>query len=90
MWRFQASQRLTKGWAYAPGAIARAYCHVHYHALIVGTSGEQMTVAADALTQMQGGVVVVAGGRVLARWRLPLRVYLQPILLPAPRKACKV
>jgi adenine deaminase len=54
------------------GAVASTYCHVHYHALVVGTSEEQMAIASRALAEMQGGVVVVSGRRVIARWSLPL------------------
>jgi len=31
-----------------------------------------MAIASDALAEMQGGVVVVSGRRVIARWPLPL------------------
>jgi adenine deaminase len=61
-----------KGLGIADGAVASTYCHVHYHALIVGTSEEQMAIAADALSDMQGGVAVVSGTKVIARWPLPL------------------
>jgi adenine deaminase len=54
------------------GAVASTYCHVHYHALVIGTSEEQMAIAADALREMQGGVAVVSGRKVIARWSLPL------------------
>jgi adenine deaminase len=56
----------------ADGAVASTYCHVHYHALIVGSSEEQMAIAADALSDMQGGVAVVSGAKVIARWPLSL------------------
>jgi adenine deaminase len=61
-----------KGLELRDGAVASTYCHVHYHALVVGTSEEQMAVAAGALTDMQGGVAVVSGRKVIARWELPL------------------
>lgn len=54
------------------GAVASTYCHVHYNALVIGTSEEQMALAANALARMQGGVAVVSGKKVIARWSLPI------------------
>lgn len=54
------------------GAVASTYCHVHYNALVIGTSEQQMALAAAALAELQGGVAVVSGRRVIARWSLPL------------------
>jgi adenine deaminase len=61
-----------KGLGLSDGAVASTYCHVHYHALVIGTSEEQMALAAAELGELQGGVAVVSGRKVAARWSLPL------------------
>jgi adenine deaminase len=61
-----------RGLGLVDGAVASTYCHVHYNALVIGTSEEQMALAANALARMEGGVAVVSGRKVLARWSLPI------------------
>jgi adenine deaminase len=54
------------------GAVATTYCHVHYNVLVIGTSEEQMALAASKLAKLGGGVVVVRDQRAIVEWRLDL------------------
>jgi adenine deaminase len=70
--RMRAGLAFVRGTGLQEGAVATTYCHVHQNMLLVGTSDVQMVLAAEAVRQMGGGVAVVGGRRVTARWELPL------------------
>ncbi len=61
-----------KGFGLTRGAIASTVCHDHHNIAVVGTDYEDMALAANRLGQIEGGFVVVEGGRVLAELALPV------------------
>jgi adenine deaminase len=74
--RHRASGRMgrafVKGFGFKSGAVAMTYCHVYHNMLVVGAATEDMALAADALRELDGGIVVVNHGEVIARWSLPI------------------
>jgi adenine deaminase len=61
-----------KGFGLARGAIASTVCHDHHNIAVVGVGYEDMALAANRLSEIEGGFVVVEGGRVLAELALPV------------------
>lgn len=54
------------------GAIASTVCHDHHNIACVGVDYADMAVAVNRLGEIEGGFVVVEGGRVLAELALPV------------------
>jgi len=61
-----------KGFGLQKGAIASTVCHDHHNIAVVGTDYADMARAANRLGEIEGGFVVVEGGRVLAELALPV------------------
>ncbi|MEY3306329.1 MAG: adenine deaminase [Pseudomonadota bacterium] len=61
-----------KGFGLQRGAIASTVCHDHHNIAVVGATPEDMALAVTRLGQIEGGFVVVDGGRVLAELALPI------------------
>ena len=61
-----------KGFGLQRGAIASTVCHDHHNIAVVGADYADMALAVARLGQIEGGFVVVEGGRVLAELALPL------------------
>lgn len=61
-----------KGFGLADGAIASTVCHDHHNVAVVGANPEDMAAAVTRLGQIEGGFVVVQGGKVLAELPLPI------------------
>ena len=61
-----------KGFGLARGAIASTVCHDHHNIAVVGANPDDMAFAVTRLGQIEGGFVVVEGGRVLAELPLPI------------------
>jgi adenine deaminase len=61
-----------KGFGLKRGAIASTVCHDHHNIAVVGADYGDMALAANRLMQIEGGFVVVEGGRVLAELALPI------------------
>ncbi|MCA3439802.1 MAG: adenine deaminase, partial [Rhodobacter sp.] len=61
-----------KGFGLKRGAIASTVCHDHHNIAVVGATPEDMAFAVTRLGQIEGGFVVVEGGRVLAELPLPI------------------
>ncbi|MES2968588.1 MAG: adenine deaminase [Pseudomonadota bacterium] len=61
-----------KGFGLQRGAIASTVCHDHHNIAVVGADYADMALAANRLGQIEGGFVVVEGGRVLAELALPV------------------
>jgi adenine deaminase len=73
--RHQASGRIGKGFVQGfgfRGAVALTYCHVFHNLLVIGSSDEQMALAANTVREMGGGIAVVSDRTVAAHWRLPM------------------
>ncbi|MGN7479134.1 adenine deaminase [Solibacillus silvestris] len=54
------------------GAVATTIAHDSHNAIVVGTNDDDMLVALNALQEMQGGLVVVNEGQVMASLGLPI------------------
>ena len=61
-----------KGFGLQRGAIGSTQCHDHHNIAIVGANYEDMALAANRLGEIEGGFVVVEGGRILAELALPV------------------
>ena len=60
------------GFGLRSGAIASTVCHDHHNIAVVGVGYDDMALAANRLGEIEGGFVVVEGGRVLAELALPV------------------
>jgi adenine deaminase len=61
-----------QGFGLQRGAIASTVCHDHHNIAVVGVDYADMALAANRLGEIEGGFVVVEGGRVLAEIALPV------------------
>lgn len=61
-----------KGFGLQRGAIGSTVCHDHHNIAVVGADYADMALAATRLGQIEGGFVVVEGGKVLAELALPV------------------
>ncbi len=61
-----------KGFGLKRGAIASTVCHDHHNIAVVGADYDDMALAANRLGEIEGGFVVVEGGKVLAEIALPV------------------
>ena len=61
-----------KGFGLKSGAIASTVCHDHHNIACVGVDYADMALAANRLSEIEGGFVVAKGGEVLAELALPV------------------
>ncbi|MEM6382612.1 MAG: adenine deaminase [Pseudomonadota bacterium] len=61
-----------KGFGLRAGAIASTVCHDHHNIVAIGANYADMAVAANRLTALEGGFVVVQDGTILAEMALPV------------------
>ncbi len=61
-----------RGFGLKAGAIASTVCHDHHNIACVGVNYDDMALAANRLSQIEGGFVVVKDGEVLAELPLPV------------------
>ena len=61
-----------KGFGLRAGAIASTVCHDHHNIVCVGAYYDDMALAANRLSEIEGGFVVVRDGAVLAELALPV------------------
>ncbi|SDN31014.1 Adenine deaminase [Lutimaribacter pacificus] len=61
-----------RGFGMQAGAIASTVCHDHHNIACVGVDYADMALAANRLSQIEGGFVVVRDGLVLAELALPV------------------
>ncbi|WP_395541692.1 adenine deaminase [Neotabrizicola sp. sgz301269] len=61
-----------KGFGLQKGAIASTVCHDHHNIAVVGADYADMALAANRLGHIEGGFVVIEGGKVLAELALPV------------------
>jgi adenine deaminase len=61
-----------KGFKLNKGALASSVSHDHHNIVCVGTNDDDMTLAVNALKDMQGGFVVVEDRKVIGRLQLSL------------------
>ncbi|MGB2991369.1 MAG: adenine deaminase [Paenisporosarcina sp.] len=63
---------IVKGFGLKQGAVATTIAHDSHNAIVLGTNDVDMLVAIEALQDIQGGLVVVNNGLVLASLPLPV------------------
>ena len=61
-----------RGFGLQRGAIASTVCHDHHNIAVVGADYADMALAANRLTEIEGGFVVTDQGRILAELALPV------------------
>ncbi|SDF14549.1 Adenine deaminase [Salipiger thiooxidans] len=61
-----------KGFGLQAGAIASTVCHDHHNIACVGVDYDDMALAANRLSEIEGGFVVAKGGEILAELALPV------------------
>lgn len=61
-----------RGFNIRQGAIASTVCHDHHNIAVVGMDYDDMALAANRLSQIEGGFVVTHEGRILAEMALPV------------------
>lgn len=61
-----------KGFGMHHGAIASTVCHDHHNIACVGVDYADMALAANRLSEIEGGFVVTAHGKILAELALPM------------------
>ncbi|MCJ7874623.1 adenine deaminase [Phaeobacter sp. J2-8] len=61
-----------RGFGMKDGAIASTVCHDHHNIACVGMDYTDMAIAANRLSEIEGGFVVVQGGKVQAELALPV------------------
>ncbi|HNW86348.1 MAG TPA: adenine deaminase [Candidatus Limiplasma sp.] len=67
-----------KGYGLKTGAIATSVAHDAHNLIVAGVSDADMALAANAVADMQGGIVVVQNGSVLASLPLPIAGLMSP------------
>jgi adenine deaminase len=63
---------IVKGLGLKYGAIATTIAHDSHNLIIAGTNDSDMVMAANTIKEMQGGLVVVKEGQILASLELPI------------------
>ncbi|WP_019412769.1 adenine deaminase [Paenisporosarcina sp. TG20] len=63
---------IVKGFGLPSGAVATTIAHDSHNAIVLGTNDSDMIIAIQALQDMQGGLVVVNKGQILASVALPV------------------
>jgi adenine deaminase len=61
-----------KGFGLTSGAIASTVCHDHHNIACVGVDYADMALAANRLSEIEGGFVVAKDGKILAELALPV------------------
>ncbi|WOI55646.1 adenine deaminase [Palleronia sp. LCG004] len=61
-----------RGFGMTRGAIASTVCHDHHNIACVGIDYDDMALAANRLTEIEGGFVVADDGKILAELALPV------------------
>jgi len=79
-----------KGFGLKRGAIGSTVCHDHHNIAVVGADYADMALAANRLGQIEGGFVVVEGGRVLAELALPVAGLMSLLSFEAVREKLAV
>lgn len=69
---------LVKGFGLKKGALASTVAHDSHNIIVVGADEADMLQAVEHLVALQGGLAVVAGGRVLADLPLPIAGLISP------------
>ncbi|MFQ5997423.1 MAG: adenine deaminase [Dehalococcoidales bacterium] len=69
---------LVSGFGLKKGALASSIAHDSHNIIAVGTNDEDIFTAVKEIARLQGGLVVAAGGKILASLSLPIAGLLSP------------
>lgn len=69
---------LLRGLALKEGALATSIAHDSHHIIVAGANPEDMAAAVEAVVKMQGGIVAVNQGKVIADLPLPIAGLMSP------------
>ncbi len=69
---------LVEGIGFKNGAIAQSIAHDSHNVVVLGDSDVDMALAANHIAKLQGGIVIVSGGRVLDELSLPIGGLMSP------------
>jgi len=67
-----------RGMGFKRGAIAASVAHDSHNIILVGTGDADMTAALRRIVEMNGGLVAVEGGKILAELALPIAGLMSP------------
>ena len=67
------------GYGLKSGAIATSVAHDSHNLIVIGTNEADIATAAEMVRKMQGGLVVVNGGRILESLPLPIAGLMSPL-----------
>ena len=67
-----------KGYGLTSGAIATSVAHDAHNLIVAGVSDEDMSLAANRVADMKGGIAVVQNGQVLSSLPLPIAGLMSP------------
>ena len=76
-----------RGFGLTRGAFASTFSHDAHNVVVVGVTDEEMTIAAERLVELGGGLVVVDGTEVTAELALPVAGLVSDRALPDVIKA---
>lgn len=74
-----------QGMGMKDGAIASSVAHDSHNVVIAGANDTDMRLALETIVEMQGGLVVVQGGKVLAQLALPIAGLMSDLPVPDVR-----
>lgn len=84
------------GYGLKSGAVATSVAHDSHNLIVIGTNEGDISAAAEAVREMQGGLVVVDHGKVIESLPLPIAGLMSPLpieevnsRLDALKRACK-
>ena len=60
------------GYGLKKGAVATSVSHDSHNIIVVGTNDDDMADAVNRITEMNGGIVIVDGGRILGKVELAI------------------
>ncbi len=75
------------GYGLQAGAIATSVAHDAHNLIVAGVSDADMALAVRRIAQMQGGIVIVRDGNILAELPLPIAGLMCPLPAAAVRQA---
>lgn len=70
---------IVKGLGLQSGAIASTVSHDSHNLIVCGTNDQDMLIAANEIKTMQGGLIAVKEGQILAKLELPIAGLMSPL-----------
>lgn len=61
-----------RGFGMTNGALASSVAHDHHNIIVAGTNDSDMAVSVQVIEEMQGGLAIASGGKVLGKLPLPI------------------